>query len=146
MRLTTKLFGTLGIATLFAVGCGDSGGTSSTSGSGGGDGGGTTSSTSASGGGSTSGSGGAGSSCDQICDKNVEIEMVLVCGYDGTTCVSDCDTAFAQLAQGCVAPAEAYNDCLIAQPPEDFACNPDGTATLSTTACQAEYDALVSCS
>ncbi len=144
MRLTTKLLGTLAIATLLAVGCGDSGGTSSTTGSGGGDGGGS-STTTASGGGSTSGSGGAGSSCDQICDKNVEIEATLACGYEGATCVADCDAAFAQLAAGCVGPAEDYNTCLIEQPPEDFACNPDGTATLSTTACQAELDALVAC-
>jgi hypothetical protein len=131
-------------SSLLVFACGDSGTTSTSGGSGGAGGQG-------SGGGSTSitaGAGGAGSSCDRICEKKTVNDTTLGCGYDGSTCVSDCESAFDQILMSCYDEAYAYNDCFIDQPPESFQCtpnDPNNGSTLATTACDAEYDAYVTC-
>lgn len=137
----------LGVAVLLfsSVACGDSGGGGTTGAGGSGDGGAAGTTTSSSAGGGGVGGSAATTSCELICEKNQAIDDVILCGWDGSTCVADCDAAFSALDPMCVDEAEAYNDCLIAQPPEDFACNGDGSSTLSTTTCQADADALVLC-
>ena len=145
----------LALSTCLVLACGDSGTASSTTGSGGGGAtgsGGETGMGGGSGGGSTSsitaGAGGADSSCDRICQKQEQNDAILLCGYNGSTCQADCETAFAMTLETCKDEAYDYNDCVIDQPVESFQCtpnDPNNGSTLATTACDAEYDALVTC-
>lgn len=132
------------------VACGDSGTSGTTGAGGGGDGGSTGSTTStSSAGGSGGGGGAAATGCEAICDKNQEVDDVIMCAWmNAATCVADCDAYFVGLDAACVDEAEAYEECRIAQPETDFVCtpnDPDGSSTLSTTTCDAAFAALSAC-
>ena len=141
------------VAVLFFswVGCGDSTGSGATGSGGGGDGGAgsTTSTATTSAGGGGTGGGGALTKCEEVCQKNQQVDDAIVCDWiNAATCVADCDAYFTGLDVACIDEAEAYEDCRIAQPTQDFACtpnDPDGSSTLSSTACDAAYAALAGC-
>jgi len=145
----------LTLSTCLVFACGDSGTTSSTTGTGGGGttgSGGETGTGGGSGGASTSsitaGAGGADSSCDRICQKQAQNDTILLCGYNGSTCVPDCETAFMMTLESCLDEAYDYNDCVIDQPVDSFQCtpnDPNNGSTLATTDCDTELNAYVNC-
>lgn len=129
---------------MFMAACGDdTGGTGGAGGSASSTGGGTTQT------GGAAASGGAGGTapstpCEAICAFDDELEAALACGYVGTSCIADCEAAFAATPASCQDEAIAYNDCLMAQSTADFTCTA-GVFSLTTAACDAELTALMGC-
>lgn len=135
--------GTILLSAMFLWACGDD--TSGSGGSGGaaGTGGGASTTGGAA---ATGGAGGTGPStpCEAICAFDDELEVALACGYVGTSCIADCEAAFAATSASCQDEAIAYNDCLMAQPTSDFTCTA-GVFSLMTAACDMELANLTGC-
>lgn len=67
-----------------------------------------------------------------------------MCGYDGGSCVGDCEGAFKKTPADCVDEAIAYNDCNMAQPVEAFNCT-DGVFTLTNGECTDAFNTYADC-
>ncbi len=97
-------------------------------------------------GGAGGGSGGAapGTPCEEICGFFAAMEEEVMCGYDSSPCIPDCEAGFNQLAAGCEDEAIAYNDCVAAQPTDAFNCTA-GVFTLTNGECDDALATLTAC-
>ena len=79
--------------------------------------------------------------CEIHCALLDSLEEDADCGYDGSACVSDCET---DTTAECGPELLDFYGCLDEQPATDFVCV-DGTFTLQGGACDAEAGTLTTC-
>lgn len=135
-------------STLLACGDDTGGGNGGSGGSGGDAAGGAAAGGSDEGGGGAGdgGNGGAapGTPCEEICGFFADLELEVMCGYEGGSCIGDCEAGFANTVEACHDEAIAYNDCLMTLPAASWNCT-DGTFTPIGDDCTAALDALSTC-